>query len=264
MSVDIRLNNTNYLGIEEIQMPTVQGGSATFEEPKTLGTKTITENGTYLASTDEFDGFSEVEVNVSGGGSSAPDYTFVDGGETDTVLAQSTITFNKQSTSLDFTGVDTSGITHMQGMFVDCPNLTTLNLTSFNTTNVTNMNTMFSTCPLLTSLDVSSFDTRNVTTMMSLFKYCNSLTNLDLSNFNTGNVVSMREMFKGCSSLQTLDIRNFDFSALDYTLGTPPIKDIFRDVPSTCTIYVNQAGYDLISANASTMGLADVNMLQVV
>lgn len=35
----------------------------------TLGAKTITENGTYNASSDNFDGYSQVEVNVSGGGS---------------------------------------------------------------------------------------------------------------------------------------------------------------------------------------------------
>lgn len=34
-----------------------------------LGTKTITQNGTYPASTDSLDGFSSVDVNVSGGGS---------------------------------------------------------------------------------------------------------------------------------------------------------------------------------------------------
>lgn len=34
-----------------------------------LGTKTITQNGTYPALTDSLDGFSSVEVNVSGGGS---------------------------------------------------------------------------------------------------------------------------------------------------------------------------------------------------
>lgn len=42
-------------------IPSGGGGS-------TLGTKTITQNGTYYASSDGFDGYSSVVVNVSGGG----------------------------------------------------------------------------------------------------------------------------------------------------------------------------------------------------
>lgn len=44
----------------------VSGGGST------LGTKTITENGTYNASSDSLDGYSSVTVNVSGGGSLPP------------------------------------------------------------------------------------------------------------------------------------------------------------------------------------------------
>ena len=46
----------------------------------TLGTKTITENGTYNASSDGYDGYSQVTVSVSGGGDQAEidDVTFID------------------------------------------------------------------------------------------------------------------------------------------------------------------------------------------
>ena len=39
-------------------------------KPALLGNKSITENGTYLASDDNLDGYSSVEVNVEGGGGS--------------------------------------------------------------------------------------------------------------------------------------------------------------------------------------------------
>lgn len=45
-----------------------QNGGVLLGNTSELATKTITENGTYLASTDNVDGYSEVTVNVSGGG----------------------------------------------------------------------------------------------------------------------------------------------------------------------------------------------------
>ena len=45
-------------------------------ETPTLGTKTITQNGTYDAEDDDFDGYSEVTVNVSGGGNTVVTGTF--------------------------------------------------------------------------------------------------------------------------------------------------------------------------------------------
>lgn len=45
-----------------------QNGGVLLGNTSELTTKTITENGTYLASADNADGYSEVTVNVSGGG----------------------------------------------------------------------------------------------------------------------------------------------------------------------------------------------------
>ena len=42
-------------------------------KPALLGSKSITENGTYLASIDNLDGYDSVEVSVSGGGGGSPD-----------------------------------------------------------------------------------------------------------------------------------------------------------------------------------------------
>ncbi|MCI6573148.1 MAG: BspA family leucine-rich repeat surface protein, partial [Firmicutes bacterium] len=115
-------------------------------------------------------------------------------------------------TSISFVNFNTSKVTNMSMMFVECSSLTSLNLSNFNTSKVTTMSWMFLHCSKLTSLNVSSFDTSNVTAMFNMFYNCSSLTSLDVSNFNTSNVTSMSQMFWNCSSLTSLNLSNFDTS----------------------------------------------------
>ena len=77
-----------------------------------------------------------------------------------------------------------------------------------NTSEVTNMNWMFLECSKLTSVDVSHFNTSKVTSMYSMFNSCTGLTSLDLSSFNTSNVEIMIYMFYGCSNLRTIYVGN--------------------------------------------------------
>ncbi len=106
--------------------------------------------------------------------------------------------------------IDTSNVTSMRDMFLNCSSLTDLDLSSFDTSNVTNMRDMFRGCSSLTCLDLSSFDTSNVTNMNCMFCYCNSLVGMDLSSFDTGNVTNMGGMFQFCKSLTSLDLSSFD------------------------------------------------------
>ena len=103
---------------------------------------------------------------------------------------------------------------------------------NIDTSNITDMNYMFLNCKKLTSLDLSNFNTSNVTDMYAMFNGCSNLTSLDLSNFNTSDVTDMHSMFRSCSNLTYLDIRNFDF--------TKVISDsnMFNKVPSNCEIIV--------------------------
>ena len=138
----------------------------------------------------------------------------------------------------NFNNFDTSNVTNMNFMFMDCQNLIDLDLSSFNTSNVTslwqtfagcssiikinlnnwntnkvtNMAGMFSNCKKLTNIDVSNFNTDNVTDMSGMFFNCSSLTHLNLGNFNTGKVTKMSQMFLGCSKLSNLDLKNFNVS----------------------------------------------------
>ena len=103
---------------------------------------------------------------------------------------------------------------------------------NIDTSNITDMNYMFLNCKKLTSLDLSNFNISDVTNISSMFLNCKNLTSLDLSKFNTSNVTDMHSIFNDCSNLTYLDIRNFYF--------TKVISDsnMFNKVPSNCEIIV--------------------------
>ena len=113
-------------------------------------------------------------------------------------------------TSIDFSNVDTSKVTTMEGMFA-VSNMTTLDLSNFDTSNVESMMCMFSETRL-TELDLSNFDTSKVTDIRSMFDGSDSLTSLNIKSFDTENVTSMNGIFMDCTSLTSLDLSNFDMS----------------------------------------------------
>ena len=177
----------------------------------TLGTKTITANGTYKAENDNLDGYSEVTVETSG--VDINDYYFMQLSETNPKIIQyikqiplldtSNVT-NMYATFANLTNIttmpliDTSNVTNMTSMFQSCSKLT--NIPLLNTSNVTNMTTMFDGCSNLTS--IPQLDTSKVTTMTSMFQSCSKLTSipqLDASNVN--NVYSM---FSYCNNITEL------------------------------------------------------------
>ena len=103
-----------------------------------------------------------------------------------------------------FKGSNTSNVTNMESMFVNCYSLTSLNLRSFNTSNVTSMEWMFMACSGLESLDLNGWNTSKVTNMGYMFSGCTSLTSLDLSGWNTSKVTFATSMFEGCTNLKTI------------------------------------------------------------
>ncbi|MBR6259168.1 MAG: BspA family leucine-rich repeat surface protein, partial [Oscillospiraceae bacterium] len=118
-------------------------------------------------------------------------------------------------TSIDLSGLDTSGVTGMVEMFYNCSSLASLNVSGWKTSSVTDMKAMFYGCSSLTSLDVSKWDTSGVTSMYDLFRDCSSLTVLDVSGWDTSSVTDMAEMFFDCSSLTSLDMSGWDFSNIE-------------------------------------------------
>ena len=115
--------------------------------------------------------------------------------------------------------LNSSEVTIMSGMFVDCEKLSQLNLSNFNTEKVQDMSNMFYCCKSLSSLNLSSFNTEKVQDMCAMFFGCSSLTFLNLSNFNTEKVENMHGMFYGCKSLSSLNISSFNTEKVQYMSG---------------------------------------------
>lgn len=154
-----------------------------------------------------------------------------------------------------FDNLDTSRVTDMASMFMNCYALTSLNLDGLDTSNVTRMASMFSNCKALTSLDLSKLDTSKVTTMNTMFHGCESLTSLNLSNLNTSNVADggnnfggMNYMFYKCSALTELDLSSFNTSKVT------GMTDMFWKCEKLKTIFVgNGFVTDKVTEPADTM-----------
>lgn len=98
--------------------------------------------------------------------------------------------------------LNTSEVTDMDIMFMECSSLESLDLSHFNTSKVTTMSNMFFMNSSLQTLDLSSFDTSNVTDMSSMFANCYSLTTIYVGSYwSTASVTESDGMFSGCSSL---------------------------------------------------------------
>ena len=126
-----------------------------------------------------------------------------------------------------------TGVTVLDGLFLDCTSLTTINnINSWDTSAITSMRAMFGNCSVFNSaltFDTSAvtdmremfsgctsfnqaltFNTSAVTDMIGMFGYCTSF-NQALS-FNTSAVTSMEGMFYECTSFNSL--LTFDTSAV--------------------------------------------------
>ena len=118
--------------------------------------------------------------------------------------------------SADLSGIDTSEVISMKGMFKGASTLASLDLSRFDTRKVQDMSEMFSEMApgrggFNFALDLSSFNTQNVTNMKGMFRGSTKFTGLNMPNFNTSNVTDMSEMFSRASRLTSLNLSSFDF-----------------------------------------------------
>ena len=90
MSKNVKLNGNDYLGVSTVQIPTTDGGTASFKDVDEIvvptGSKNITENGTY-----DVTAFASAVVNVPTGGAG--------GMESGTILGNGTNTLEIPVTS---------------------------------------------------------------------------------------------------------------------------------------------------------------------
>lgn len=164
-----------------------------------LGTKNITSNGTYKASDDELDGYSEVNVETSGVDindyfkptiAAATNTQYTNGVNAIIKKIPDTITIYGDSCASMFQYcsaittiplLDTSGVTDMRKMFYNCNSLQTI--PPLNTSKVTNMISMFEGCTSLQT--IPAIDTSKVKTFEGTFYSCSalkSLPSLDMSS----------------------------------------------------------------------------------
>lgn len=179
-----------------------------------LGTKIITANGTYKATDDNLDGYSEVNVETSG----VDINEYMSDEIKSTVWAEMPMwlisilqlmsPLTVKATDLRsafkwFWGkkipkLNVSNVTSTMMMCAYCNNLEEIEL--FDTSNVTNMSSMFSDC--ISLIAIPQFDTSNVTTMDSMVARCISL--ITVPQLNATKLTNIRIMFSSCSKLQNL------------------------------------------------------------
>ncbi|MBR3671347.1 MAG: BspA family leucine-rich repeat surface protein [Spirochaetia bacterium] len=149
-------------------------------------------------------------------------------------------------TNINLSGIDTSLVTNMSGMFRGCEGLTEVVLDTekdangkfvhFNTKSVTDMSYMFCSKTIesknvkpsamkLATVDVSGLDTSSVTNMSYMFYMCYQLSTLDVSGFKTPLVTDMSNMF-ACYNfdgtyypghLNSLNLYGWDFTNVTTT-----------------------------------------------
>jgi len=118
--------------------------------------------------------------------------------------------------SLNLSGWDTSNVTDMSGMFSGMSGLEwlDLNLSGWDTGNVTDMHGMFSGLPtgVWGVWEVSSWDTSNVTDMGGMFSNATLPWDVDMSGWDTSSVTNMSGMFSDASLPWDFDVSDWDTS----------------------------------------------------
>lgn len=85
--------------------------------------------------------------------------------------------------TINLSGLDTSKVVNMHGMFFGCQNIHTINLCGVDTTKVRDMRHIFAACPNLRFLDISGFKTISLKYADNIFSFNYSLWFVKMSNF---------------------------------------------------------------------------------
>lgn len=170
-----------------------EGGSAT------LITKSITQNGTYNASSDNADGYSSVTVNVAGGGgySELPSYQVSNG-----VASRR----NHTLTDNEFSGITSVDDFGLYFAFISCHDLTgALDLSSLMSVGECGLYGAFSDCQGLTSVNLSSLMSVGESGLDGAFSGCENLTSINLSSLTNIGFGGLSNTFTACYSLTSVD-----------------------------------------------------------
>lgn len=156
---------------------------------KQLGTKKITENGTYKATDDNLDGYSEVEVATSG--VDINDYYISK--LPNKIYGTSLLSYIKSVPPLDL-----NNMTVATNFFSGCMSLE--NIEGLNISQITDTRYMFQYCYKIK--EIPQIDTSKVTNMYNMFAECSLLETIPRLNAN--NVKSISNIFYKCYNLKNL------------------------------------------------------------
>ena len=158
---------------------------------KKLGSKIITENGTYKASDDNLDGYSEVEVATSGVDINEYFKPTIQGGDMYGNPGWS-------KTLLKFRSPLIVEGTNAKRLFYQYPLEKLPDL--LETDKITNMENMFGSCKLIKT--IPNINTSNVTNMSEMFYGCIALETLP--KLNCSNVERINDVVTNCTKLQNI------------------------------------------------------------
>ena len=145
--------------------------------------------------------------------------------------------------------LNTSKVTTMEGMFMQCSVIKSLDLSAFETSKVENFYGMFAHCKELESLDVSNFDTSAATNMREMFIRCLKLKTIDLTNFETAKVKTMTKMFSKNTNLKAVIVGSKFSNSLD------ECTYMFADTPAQLYSHIDE-----YLANTGNKTFADGNL----
>ena len=168
--------------------------------------------------------------------------------------------------SLDITGMDTSKVKNMFGMFY-LSALPNLDLTQLNTSSVTNMNSMFKQMSRISSLNFTSFDTSNVTDFGEMFRgIVIGNQTLDVRSFNTSKATAMYMMFDGTNLTGSLDLSSFDTSRvvdMSNMFGSSVLLNSVNLSSFNTSSVTNMAGMFFKTYGMSVINIANFNTANV-
>lgn len=168
--------------------------------------------------------------------------------------------------SLDITGMDTSKVKNMFGMFY-LSALPNLDLTQLNTSSVTNMNSMFKQMSRISSLNFTSFDTSNVTDFGEMFRgIVIGNQTLDVRSFNTSKATAMYMMFDGTNLTGNLDLSSFDTSRvvdMSNMFGSSVLLNSVNLSSFNTSSVTNMAGMFFKTYGMSVINIANFNTANV-
>ena len=118
--------------------------------------------------------------------------------------------------SIDFNGMDFSGINDIGSMFEGCSSIKEIDLSGLDMSNVVYLSETFKGCSSLKKIVLPELSNSSIYSLSNMFDGCTSLTSVNLDNIKTTNLSYLDEVFKNCSSLEEVDISHWAFENGSY------------------------------------------------